>query len=90
MWDQNVCGCVGGAVAEGMKVADGSNWFKGLAGKISVDTLSYLIPPPLKLNLIILTQKLSSYTHTHMSQSTAWDPSTVTFFDTVKGSIVNV
>ena len=51
-------------MVEGMKVADGSNWFKGLANKISVDTLSSLIPPPPKLNLIILTQKLSSNTHT--------------------------
>lgn len=79
MTDQNVCGCVGGVVVEGMKVADGSNWFKGLAVKISVDTLSSLIPPPLKLNLIILTQRPSSYTHTHRLQTTAWNISIVTF-----------
>lgn len=84
IWDQNVWGCVGGALAEGMKVADGSYWFKGLTIKISVDTLSSLIPPPLKLNLIILTQKPSAYTHTHTLwlQSTIWNISAP--FDMVK------
>jgi len=31
---QTLCGCVGGVVVEGMKVADGSHWFRGLAIKI--------------------------------------------------------
>lgn len=38
---------------EQMKVADGTNWFKGL----TTVTMSSLIPPLLRLNLIILTQK---------------------------------
>lgn len=48
-------------MVEDMKVADGSNWFKGL----TIITLSSLIPPLLRLNLIILTQKPFNHPHTH-------------------------
>lgn len=48
-------------VVEDMKVADGSNLFKGL----TIITLSSLIPPLLRLNLIVLAQKPLPRHHTH-------------------------
>lgn len=50
-------------MVEDMEVADGSNWFKGL----TIITLSSLIPPLLRLNTIILTQKPFTLLLIHMT-----------------------
>lgn len=52
-WRRKTPAFIRAFMVEDMKVADGSNWFKGL----TIITLSSFIPPLLRLNLIILTQK---------------------------------